>query len=293
MFNFKNKNENVEKKEEVVIDDGFKRVYNIQLFYKEEPIINTDNILNRLKKSCGDVDVLYKSDKEEMVSFIFKDHTVEYKDAQRVPSQCIIAKFKKDIDLDDLKTTLQQSWSLKSGEDVLREVKHSIIINDMMAGGLEYKERLELFQNVVLAVLAESNCVAINWEMSGQIIDSKEYMEYVERDYLYGALNVRFYNISNGEDDEMLMDTLGLAALGLPDLQCHFKNIDPNKVSQMIYNTAYYIFEKGDIIEDGNTVQGIKPEDKWVCQHEVALVAPERIVLDINPGKGFAAGGRE
>ncbi len=61
-----------------------------------------------------------------------------------------------------------------------------------------------------------------------------------------------------------------------------------NEICKMLYNMAYYIYENGDVIEDGHTVQGGKTEDKRICHHEIALVASERIVLDINPGEGFA-----
>jgi hypothetical protein len=88
------------------------------------------------------------------------------------------------------------------------------------------------------------------------------------------------------------MDTLGLAALGLPDLQCHFHGLEVNEVAGLLYNTAWYVFENGDVIEDGQTVDGVDGH-RWRCQHEVALVPPEREVLDINPGPRYAAGPRE
>jgi hypothetical protein len=91
----------------------------------------------------------------------------------------------------------------------------------------------------------------------------------------------------------MIMDTLGLAALGLPDLQCHFRTLVPGEVAAVLHNTAYYLFEHGDVIDDGHTVAGIEPESRWTCQHEKSLLKPSRIVLDLNPGPPFAAGGRK
>lgn len=38
--------------------------------------------------------------------------------------------------------------------------------------------------------------------------------------------------------------------------------VDPNEVARVIYTTGYYTFDKGDIIDDGNTVQAIKESDK-------------------------------
>jgi hypothetical protein len=41
-----------------------------------------------------------------------------------------------------------------------------------------------------------------------------------------------------------------------------------------------YLFDNGDVIEDGHTV-GV---ERWVARHEVALIAPERDVLDLDTG---------
>ena len=89
------------------------------------------------------------------------------------------------------------------------------------------------------------------------------------------------------------MDTLGLAALGLPDLQCHFRGLAPEAVAPLLYNTAYYIFEKGDVIDDGHTVEGVTPGERWPCQHEASLVEPRRVVIDLDPGPAHAAGNRK
>ena len=89
------------------------------------------------------------------------------------------------------------------------------------------------------------------------------------------------------------MDTRGLNEIGLHDLQCHFRSaLEPNDVTLVLYNTANYIYEKGPVIESGNTIQGNSPESKWVCQFEDSLLEPKRVVLDINPGRPFAGGNR-
>ena len=92
--------------------------------------------------------------------------------------------------------------------------------------------------------------------------------------------------------NDMLMDTLGLSALGLPDVQCHFRDLDPSQVAQVLYNTAVYIYDNGAVIDSGHTVAGIQPEEKWHCQFEESLLKPHREVLDVNPGPEHAAGQR-
>ena len=55
---------------------------------------------------------------------------------------------------------------------------------------------------------------------------------------------------------------------------------------------AYYLFERGDVIKDGETVPGVLDRDRWRCQHEMAMVGPERVVLDLDPGGPYATGKR-
>jgi hypothetical protein len=113
-------------------------------------------------------------------------------------------------------------------------------------------------------------------------------------DPVYPAVNVRLFQVQGRQEGEVLMDTIGLAALGLPDLQCHFVGLDPQQVANTLYGAAYYVYENGDVIEDGETIQGAgEGVVRWRCRHEDALMDPARVVLDIDPGPPFAAGERE
>ena len=94
-----------------------------------------------------------------------------------------------------------------------------------------------------------------------------------------------------------MIDTLGLYAIGLPDVQYHFHDLDPDQVVNHAYSTASYIFANNVPIKSGETIDGlwggrIDPEVRWRCQYEMALIQPAREVLDICPGP-FAAGGRQ
>ena len=94
----------------------------------------------------------------------------------------------------------------------------------------------------------------------------------------------------------MLIDTVGMSTLLLPDLQYHFHGMDPNWVVNHAYNVASYILEHDNPIQDGETIDGVADgqmcrEIQWKCQYEDALIQPPRGVLDINMGK-YASGGR-
>ena len=108
------------------------------------------------------------------------------------------------------------------------------------------------------------------------------------------GVNVRFFNIEGTED--MLIDTVGMSTLFLPDLQYHFHGMDPNWVVNHAYNVASYILEHDNSIQDGETIDGVADgqmcrEIQWKCQYEDALIQPPREVLDIHMGN-YASGGR-
>ena len=89
------------------------------------------------------------------------------------------------------------------------------------------------------------------------------------------------------------MDTRGLEEIGLHDLQCHYRELEPNQVSSILFNTAMYIFQSGPVIGSGESITGIDPDSQWVCQFEDSMMGPKRELLDLNPGEPFACGTRE
>lgn len=98
------------------------------------------------------------------------------------------------------------------------------------------------------------------------------------------------------QDEVMLIDTVGMNTLYLPDLQYHFHDVDPNWIVNHAYNVASYILENDNPIKSGETVDGIingrmTRELQWKCQYEEALIQPMREVIDIHMGK-YASGGR-
>jgi len=98
---------------------------------------------------------------------------------------------------------------------------------------------------------------------------------------LEGLLNVRFFNVADSATQELLLYTLGLHALGLPDFQIRFAGLDPNELVGVLLNFSYYLFENGPVIEDGNTVEGTTTADKWTCQYTDCLVGPARRVIEL------------
>lgn len=281
------------KKQEEKVPDCFARTYGVEILLESKPLIDSNLLLNKLRTRCGNVQLI--SDKNNLYLFVFNDFIVKYSDGQ-VPAQLAIIISEKSIDMSKYEQSFYQSWSWNNAKDSVDKAKYSMIITDMMASGLDYKTRLSLFQKSLYCVLETTSCLAIHWYLTQQFINPERFLQNnpdnKNYDLLLGALNVRLFNIE-GPEDAVIMDTLGLGALGLPDLQCHFTNLDVNSVASVLYMYGDYIFSNGDVIDDGDTIQGISPDDKWKCRHEISVLEPKRVVIDINTGKGFAVGTRE
>jgi hypothetical protein len=263
----------------------------VQLHYPNPPILDEHALLNELKTRLGNVE---KAEQEDVYLFTFPDHIVHFQDAD-APAALVLMYGDDSKGQPAFHKALEQTRLWPDAAKVVAENPTTLILTEMTAAGLEYKTRLHLFHNLLQAVLAQAPCKAIDWVPSQQIVNPAAYTDSCQREDFHPlnfCINVRFYQITNGESGAMLMDTIGLGTLGLRDLQCHFVKLDPNDVARVLYDLAYYIFDHGDIIDDGNTIHGIKPTDKWRCQNEKSMVGPERQVIDINPGESYAAGKR-
>ena len=118
-------------------------------------------------------------------------------------------------------------------------------------------------------------------------------IEGLDRFIRFGV-NARFFNVEGTGD--MVVDTVGMSTLYLPDLQYHFHDMDPNWVVNHAYNVASYILKNDCPIQSGETVDGVENgaisrNVQWKCQLEESLIQPPRPVLDVHMGQ-FAAGGR-
>lgn len=276
------------------VSDGFVDVYSVELYMNKYPIVFENKLLESIRKYCGNVDII--ANKDSNITFAFMDHILEYKNAN-VPPGIAITIIDQGPDKEKLKKSLGQSWNYSNKNELVESCKVKVIVSDFLAIGLEYNKRVELFQKALYAIVEVLPCQLISFHITEQLITRDEYLENnpldEEYDPLFGMLNVRKFNIE-GKENEYIMDTLGLSAIGLCDLQCHYKNLDTNQVSDLLYSYGYYIFDNPDAAENINEIEGIPlKSSRWKCQHEVAIVEPERIVLDINPGKEFSSENRE
>ncbi len=271
--------------------------YLIQMLFKEPvPMPDKEKMTAVMGKHIG-VTECFCYDKK-MAGFAALDHIAEFKDG-KCPVQLMVMKCDKFKGKGFDAFLLSQMWDCQEDrERIFRECRYQVVATDMLAAALPALERANLDADF-LEALAElyPSCEAFYFQNCGKLFLAEDVRSHQIEDsdrFIRFGVNVRFFNIEGTED--MLIDTVGMSTLFLPDLQYHFHDMDPNWVGTHAYNVASYILEHDNPIKDGETIDGVANgqmcrEIQWKCQYEDALIQPPREVLAINMGK-YASGGR-
>lgn len=256
---------------------------------------NEATVKTILQKHLGEGDCLYG---EDMISFYPKQYTVTIEDRE-VPVQLLIMNSVKTEDYHVDEIVKSQMWDCPESEAILTKCKYQIIATDMFARDMEHNERAQMLMDYLEALMELfSCCEAVLFQNSGKMFTREKIIKHqipAKHRFPYFAVNVRYFNIQGTED--MMVDSVGMSVLHLPDLQYHFHAMDPNWVVKHAYNMLTYIFDNDVPIEEGDTVDGVINGDlnskiQWQCRYEDSLVQPLRPVIDICMGE-WASGSRE
>ncbi len=245
--------------------------YEFGLLFEERPTLEIGALVNRLRRD-GTVDLVSASD--EVIQLAHPDHLVSVGD-RKIPSLTNIVRWAKPLDLSDFESALEQTFDWPEAEETVARCVHKVLVADLIGAGLPYRERYELISTVAIAVAEHTEPTAIHWEPAGCIVEPAR----LKRRLTFYC-NVRAHEITNRKGFE-LMDTLGLAALGLVDAQCLYRQRVSSEMARWMYSLGRQIFEKGDFINDGDAIPGPDPAQRWVCRHALAMIPPVRSVVDI------------
>lgn len=269
----------------------------IQMLFKEPVAMpGKEKMTAAMEKHIGAVECFCHDEKS--AGFAALDHIAEFKDG-KAPVQLMVmgcTSFQgKGFDA----FLMSQMWDCQEDRDrIFRECQHQVVAIDLLAAALPALERANLDADF-LEALAElyPTCEAFYFQNCGKLFlaeDVRSHSIQGPNRFIRFGVNARFFTIQGTQD--MVVDTVGMSTLFLPDLQYHFHGMDPNWVVNHAYNVASYILEHDNPIGDGETVDGIRDgrmsqELQWSCRYEDALIQPPRGVLDINMGE-YASGER-
>ena len=261
-------------------------------------IPDRDTIVEVFTKHLGPVDCF--SYGAESAGFAPQNYKVHYEDNDAdIPPTLMVTNCEK-IDkpvLDDFERS--QVWDCPNVDELLDECQYRVFATDMLASGLESKERADMLVKYVDALLElYPSCKAVVFGPSRKFLSRETIENHPDKNvtrFIYYAVNVRYFSIQG--TDDMMVDTLGMSTLFYPDLQYHFHGMNPDDIVNHAYSVLYYIFEHDNPIDDGQTIAGLEngdmnPDIKWKVQYEDSLIQPVRTVIDINMGE-YASGTRQ
>jgi len=274
----------------------FKPIYIMRLLFEELPSKpNTETIKIALEQKFGEVDII--SADNALRSFGIKKYPIKYEDAT-VPAQVVMGAISNFNNADIDQFSRSQIWDIEDSDELLARCKYEIRIFDMMSSAMDYKDRGDLLMDwLEVAIGLFPDCVAVWNEPACKLFlaDEVQSDNFIENRFVNFCVNIRSFNVGGSEDK--VVDTFGLYAIGLPDLQYHFHGLNQDDILEHAYSLACYIYDKNPEIKSGHTVAGIKdgvimaPEVTWGWQYEDSLIQPSRTVLDISAGE-YAAGKR-
>ena len=257
-----------------------------------------DTMVDVFTKHLGSVDCF--SYGTESAGFAPQNYKVHYEDNDADISPTLMVTNCEKIDkpvLDDFERS--QVWDCPNVDELLDECQYRVFATDMLASGLESKERADMLVKYVDALLElYPSCKAVVFGPSRKFLSRETIENHPDKNvtrFIYYAVNVRYFSIQG--TDDMMVDTLGMSTLFYPDLQYHFHGMNPDDIVNHAYSVLYYIFEHDNPIDDGQTIAGLEngdmnPDIKWKVQYEDSLIQPVRTVIDINMGE-YASGTRQ
>ena len=254
--------------------------YAVELLYEIAPVFTKAEVLTQLRDRCGAVSAVDPAS-EDGLNFYFPAYRVPFKD-DAMPVQVAITV--RDVALEDpaLEKALARTLDWGEARAVADSHGASVTLTDILAVQLEYRSRLGLFQNVLQGLMELVMPSAILWRPSMKVVDPMSLLQALRpgdtRNALFGAVNARRFK-SAENPGRILMDTLGLSAIGLPDFECAFDGLDPSKVEAVLMSLARYEYDLGDVIADGRVVRIPGDDGAWVCKRGPSRQQPAREVI--------------
>ena len=267
------------------------------LMPKQCDMPDRDTMVEVFTKHLGPVDCF--SYGAESAGLSPQNYKVHYEDNDADISPTLMVTNCEKIDkpvLDDFERS--QVWDCPNVDELLTECQYRVFATDMLASGLESKERADMLVKYVDALLElYPSCKAVVFGPSRKFLSRETIENHPDKNvtrFIYYAVNVRYFSIQG--TDDMMVDTIGMNTLFYPDLQYHFHGMNPDEIVNHAYSVLYYIFEHDNPIDDGQTIAGLEngdmsPDIKWKVQYEDSLIQPVRTVIDINMGE-YASGTR-
>lgn len=169
--------------------------------------------------------------------------------------------------------------------EALARCRGAIAVDEELPGAVEPGRRMFAIRRLLGALVEATAPLAFSWPGSEAVTEPAA---TVSGDDASGFVHVR-QQPSDEDPSGLLMDTLGMAAFDLPDLECHFRGLDPELVAGQLFDHANRILEASEFIADGDPVMA--SDSVWFTARYSWAREPERRVVALVPDSEHALGG--
>lgn len=260
-------------------DSTYSGLLMAELWFQTVPDLSSEPVQQAIRDSVGELTI---QDGAIMVSHA--DLTIDLEEGP-VPLTTSVFAASNLEHAEKTRPDTSQTWDWDGADAAIEQATGSVLVSELLASYFAPAQRLEGFRRVLAPLIRATGPLAISWPNSQQVTDPAAFEEH----HLDGVINIRMFHVAD-DGGARVMDSLGLQIFELPDVQCHFRDYDPGRVAALLYSTAGYLFEAGDVIDEGHTISGPDSDDPLICRHEQSLVEPAREVIDVDLGLPYAVG---
>ena len=271
------------------------------LFREETPFPGSEALQKALGSHLGPVTAMKYSDK--MAAFAAEGFSYSLNgDQELTPQLLLLPCIPVDEPLLDDVAASQLARSPGAAE-VLENCHYQIVATDLLATGMDRRQHAHMLLVFLKAlmevfpacegVFCSSSKNVISRQFIADTFEDAEMPESIKFIELF--ISIRFFRQEGSGD--FLVDSLGMGALDLPDVQYHFHGMEPDQVIAHAFGILSYMHDHGCTMKSGDTFDGLDSDYEmtervqWELNFENALVQPVREVIDINMGP-YASGNR-
>jgi len=245
-----------------------------ELCYPTAPKLDARTLLAAVRRSRLDADLVDGERGAILISY--RDIHEQYPESRSAPLVNAITTAVADQSARDLTHT---TWP--GAGEALGNCRYSLLVTEFLGREVDSTVRLAVFQAVLSAVVSATAPAATWWPASEQALEPA----YAAEDPMRGVVNLR--NFPDPDDEDVaVLDTIGMAQLGLPDLQCHYRYLNTDLLAVRFIDLARGM--AGGATPPTAAIRGITMHQRWPVQSAPALRAPVRPVLTVDPGAPFA-----
>jgi hypothetical protein len=199
--------------------------YRVELLCKNQRTFDKSALLEVLGRRCPGFQAPFVHPDCRHWCFTFPDYPVQFAKEPH-PHQIIVVWQKEPLDPKLYEIPLKESCWFSEARARVAVCRSVLVVTDQMAASLPRSPRLTLIQGCVAAVLEILPCEAVVWGPSRQVLDPQVFMAQLRGGVprlFAGGINLRLSHVWVAPG-ALIMDTMGLAAFGLPEVQCQFRS---------------------------------------------------------------------